>query len=626
MKEATPRNERGRSLRFAFVLLLLAFPLHATASDRPYKLRVVVNFAENRFLTPVFREQISRDIGDQLQFAFGPLAEIEMLQQHPLLADIQSKGLQQALDGWQELSDTQTHFLLIDYHAGRYVLRSRLHDGGTGLNNSAGKQVETGDRGQVSTIAARLIYDGLGVAGNVVSSGAGVEITLQAGSLGPLDPWVRPGDIFAVTRIVDDGEKQRSMPLTWAVVRVSSSPKQGVCRGEYFCRYKEDELVMGTPQVAGYRCLKLAAVKASLRLRFLDADSFRPLSGLQVHVGRRGFQDTVRELSTDLNGLAETPDLFEGLAFVKVLSAGKLCAQFPVTLVDAHTIVCRLKLDAQAETVGLLQYRRDEWLRRILDALLVTSARTNQLNGQLARSLELALKYARTALEALDRDLASLDAERSELQRAAGKQAVAGFDLAEGEARLQELRRRRTELADFIARLDTGIQEGKSEKTLISLKLLEQARLLEGEAAYDQAISLYEEFLKNNAGQSKVQEHVAKLKKAWQTKGAEHAQAREFLCQTWPGLDIAGMKANLDKAKQSLKICRDKGDALTPLKLLRANLLHVANLKKRLTALQRQDGQDNRAEARTIAEVAEGLRVLHEEATALVRQMNGKES
>src|SRR5438128_2014385 len=45
----------------------------------PYHLQVVLHIAENRFLTPVFREQVERDLGDQLRLAFGPLARVEVV-------------------------------------------------------------------------------------------------------------------------------------------------------------------------------------------------------------------------------------------------------------------------------------------------------------------------------------------------------------------------------------------------------------------------------------------------------------------------------------------------------------------------------------------------------------------
>src|SRR5439155_23968098 len=71
----------------------------------PYQLRVVLHFAEHRALTPLFQQEVESELGDQLRLTFGPLANVEILYKHPLLKEVQAKGLQHALDSWNELSD-----------------------------------------------------------------------------------------------------------------------------------------------------------------------------------------------------------------------------------------------------------------------------------------------------------------------------------------------------------------------------------------------------------------------------------------------------------------------------------------------------------------------------------------
>ena len=50
---------------------------------------------------------------------------------------------------------------------------------------------------------------------------------------------------------------------------------------------------------------------------------------------------------------------------------------------------------------------------------------------------------------------------------------------------------------------------------------------------------------------------------------------------------------------------------------MQADVLHAAHLKKHLDTLKRQDSVDSRTQAKAIAQVIEGLRRLHAEATAL---------
>src|SRR5439155_8322904 len=76
---------------------------------QPYHLQIVLHIADNRFLTPIFQEQVERELRDHLQLAYGPLAEVEVVRHHPLLRVVRTKGLQLALDGCDELSDRKTH-------------------------------------------------------------------------------------------------------------------------------------------------------------------------------------------------------------------------------------------------------------------------------------------------------------------------------------------------------------------------------------------------------------------------------------------------------------------------------------------------------------------------------------
>src|SRR5438128_1552164 len=97
----------------------LATPCSAQALDaqlnQPYRLQVVLSVAPHRLLTDIFKDQVERELRDSLQAACGELAAVEVVRQHPRLKEVQEKGLQQALDGWKDLSDVKTHFVLVDY-------------------------------------------------------------------------------------------------------------------------------------------------------------------------------------------------------------------------------------------------------------------------------------------------------------------------------------------------------------------------------------------------------------------------------------------------------------------------------------------------------------------------------
>jgi uncharacterized membrane-anchored protein YhcB (DUF1043 family) len=76
------------------------------------------------------------------------------------------------------------------------------------------------------------------------------------------------------------------------------------------------------------------------------------------------------------------------------------------------------------------------------------------------------------------------------------------------------------------------------------------------------------------------------------------------------------MKAQLKDARNALQICQRAGDHLTPVRLLKANIAHQARLQKEFDGLQGEASEEDRAKAKTIAEVAEELKKLTEEVSS----------
>ncbi len=104
-------------------------------STKPYRLQVVVHVADNRFLTPLFQDQLLSGIRDRLRLNLATVADVEVTSSHPLLADVLAKGLQTGLDSWEQLSSSKTHFVFVDYAFGTYTLEARQYDGMTGLTS-----------------------------------------------------------------------------------------------------------------------------------------------------------------------------------------------------------------------------------------------------------------------------------------------------------------------------------------------------------------------------------------------------------------------------------------------------------------------------------------------------------
>ncbi len=224
-------------------------------------------------------------------------------------------------------------------------------------------------------------------------------------------------------------------------------------------------------------------------------------------------------------------------------------------------------------------------------------------------------------MENLDAELKHLALEHSELKRLAQEQKLpAGrFDLADGEQRLDELRKRRERLRESIERIEQAIKE--AAQNVVLNQQVEQARLLEAQADFGPAIAIYEKVLATRPGETKVQEHLDELERGWALKGDKdkHKAARAFVYDTWAGnLDVAGLKKNLDEAKQALATLKTAGDRLTMEKMRQANTAHAAYLKKERDRLRRTATIDNLNREKGVGKVAAGLAQLHGELTAFV--------
>lgn len=586
----------------------------------PYKLSIVLDFAQHRMLTPLFQQQVESQLAALLRLNFGALAEVEVVRSHPLLTEIRDKGLQQALDGWEVVSEHKTHFVLIDFAEGAYHIQARQHDGATGLATPQVRRLATADRQQVARLAAQSVDRDFGLTGTVIEAGADtVQVAIQGSELGvPLQRWLKPGDVFAVCRMLPKGPKRlRSERLEWAILQVKELPQKGICPCRFFHRYQEDDLTPA-PGTLGYRCLKLSTVHAPLALQLVPDSKDRPLSLLQVHVGHRNFEDRVQEVAVDAEGTVQTRDIFADVAFVRVVSGGAVLAQFPVPIVDRKPVTCRITVDPAAIAQGQIQQRYNRWLGRIYEVLAITADRVGFLNARLEQSPEEALHMAQRGKLAMTAEILRLQQEEQAVRDLAQKGSVA-LDFQIAHQRLQELQDRQAELGKFIDRLQNVIKESQTERRLQTL--LEQASLLEEQSRYDEAMALYEQVLQESPKQTKVKNHLDKLRAAWTIRTPAQRQAREFIFLTWPEkMDAKTLKTNLEQARQALAVCRQAGDRLAPRRLLPATLAHAANLKKRLEVLCRSaNTEDNRAEARLIGTLSEQLQTLYNDVRAWVK-------
>jgi hypothetical protein len=593
----------------------------------PYKVQVVLRVAPNRLLTPIFKEQLRRDLQRGLQGALGAMGEVEVIdladvepdKQEPLWKEVAAKGLQAGLDGsGKGTSAVKTHFVNVDFVDGQYEIQARQYDGLTGLPSPAVRRERTPDRQFVARTAALLVDRDFGLVGTLADGGDGktVRVTFKGGGLKvPLDRWVKKGDIFGLVQVSSDG---RSTRVPWTVLQAEAAPgEDGTCTCKLFP--PQHRPLAG----AGYRCLKLGTVRAPVRVRIIEGGRSGPPrapENVVIYIGREEFTRNSKEgrvpdsddyYSTE----KEAAGLYDGIAFVTVTHAGQVRAQVPLALVDDRTITIPIKLGAEQP-----QWLTDRrlWEGRMISDQIMLNYLFKSLNEDLLKP-ELrapSLERARKALDLLNQRLAGYAEEREEL----AKSKPTGGNLTNGDRALADVKKGRNDLQDFVGRVDKILKEENSGEAREVKATYEQAQNLERDGEYGRAIPLYEQVLAKTKDE-KLAERLPKLKAAWETKGEAHTKARAFIYETWPKLESAAlMKQRVKSAQEALAVCRDAKDPFGPRRLLAVALLHSTQLRKQLRELSPDAYEQDREPAQELTDVLESLAKLIEEAQKVVAQ------
>jgi hypothetical protein len=597
----------------------------------PYRLHVVLHVAKHRLLTPIFRDQVERELGDSIQAALGDLALVTVVQKHPRLEAVETEGLDRALNGWKEISETKTHFVLIDFVNGRYEVQARQFDGLTGLPSPVVRRKVTADRRLVARTAALLLDLDFGLVGTVTKvKDNDVAVTLKGGGLGaPIDRWLKKGDVFAIAEIASRGasapgvRRLQSSRVRGALLQVAEDPKDGGCHCLLFNRYKEP--LAGGPGILGYRCLKLGTAETPLPLRFRVVAERKgtPQNGLTVKVRSAGAQgQDGKSLSTLPDGTTDpTKESYRNMALVQVQDLGRQwTGDVPVEIVDDRTIT----IEVNPQPGGDLYLWRDRWVKQIYEAIEVADSLVRQINEIYKQDPNKALDMAKAGLQTMEKVVSSL-MEEPTTRRVEAERLKIKLDLTDGEERLHDLGVRREEFRDYVKKLETSIAKQTDPTHQAWTQMALQAQGLEGEDQYGEAIELYQKIIAEGAKEEKLRAHLDHLKAQWKVKDARHQKARDFIYRTWAKLTrAADMKANLAQARESFEICRAAGDVLTPQKLRRANVALTAHLAKELELL-RPDRDDDRPALETIDRVSVDLKKLDDDVKDYLRQFKPAE-
>jgi tetratricopeptide (TPR) repeat protein len=600
----------------------------------PYKVQVVLRVAPNRLLTPIFKEQLRRDLQQGLQAALGAMGEVEVIdvgevetdKQEPLWKEVAAKGLRAGLDApARGNSAVKTHFVNVDFVDGQYELEARQYDGLTGLASPAVRRERTPDRQFVARTAALLVDRDFGLVGTVTDGGDGraVRVALKGGGLKvPLDRWVKKGDVFALVQVGGEGRTAR---LPWTILQADAAPGED---GSCACKVLPPQARPLTAAGAGYRCLKLGTVRAPVRVRVIEGGRKGPARAPEnviLYIGRRSFNDSDRvDCVPDNDGYYSSEKekegaLYDGVAFVTVTHGGQVRTQVPLALVDDRTVTLPIRLGA--EPPEFIQ-KRALWEQRLLNEQLTLDELFKSLNDDIGKAdrRAAAVEHARKAIDGLNQRLPAYAEERKELAAIKPATGAKPLDLSRGDRRLEDVKKGRDELRDFVGRVEEFLKKNDGSELLDTKAKYEQARNLETAGDYDRAIKLYEEVLAKTKDAG-LEKRLPKLKAAWEPKNEDHRKARAFLYETWPKLaPPAVMKERVKQAQDALAVCKKANDPFGPRKLLAVTRQHVTQLSKQLDDLPPDVGEQDPKLAEDLTEVLGGLKTLIEDATAAVAQ------
>ena len=619
---------------FASLLVVGWFVLPVEAQDpahTPYSIRLVVHVERHRVLTDIFKQQVRRVLADTLQGVLGELARVEITDTHPRLLDIRSRGLARSLAGYRQRTGALEYFVLISFSGTHYEIQTHGYDGNLALPLSVSRSDRTRDRELVAQRAALLIERDLALVGTITTEPDAqrkVEVQLQGGALGvDLSRWVRPGEVFGVVSVDSEGTGQW---LPFTVVQVNEPVREGRFVGRFFSRYRQS-------RVAGLRCVLLGTRSGSVRLRLMEESpggSTRLRTPVTLQFRRTGFEgeDSTRlvlnpQLGRDVDtARAGDKGIFDRLVFVSVLAGERMKARVPIPILDdgLNVLVLPAERDSEEDDLALERFRS-------LQVNLGNAAEVQ--NNQFREINELSARPDQRA-QTLDRVQATLQRLREDYQRLASEVTEIARDLERlppakrpsldiERKKLERLKSGEAELLDHITRLEKIEKEENDPVRKQWLQDRERADLLMKNGEIEQALALYQ---KAPAAEQtpEFKQKLENLRKRWQPVNAAHAEARQFIYETWPSLNTANLAARIPEAMQAFAVCRAAGDVYGPNRLLRETEKHVQRIQKELNQLRPDVNGDDQAKAQAIQELLPQLRKLDSELRAYLEKTADK--
>lgn len=630
-------------------LLVVAFASTAAAAQldpefkAPLTWRVVVHSQEHAMLPDEFREQFCKDLRMALATGFEKnfcrvevidLAGRPLESWEPMWKSFHKLGWP-ALesDSARPLDGRKTHFLKLSIRDGKtYAIEARQLDGFTGLLSPGIAGKETASPELVSRLAGVLLAPEYGPVGTVVpiaNDAKHVRIRLRGGLLPGIDRLVQPNDVFAfgnITAKENGALLGQAKPFTY--LRVVGPVVEGEARCEIHTRYKQplDE----RRAILGYRCMKIAAQTAPIRLKIVDktgapAPANAPFElwtadtgFLAKHAARDGF-DYRDNVFTSIRPM-------QRLACVVVKLGASRQEIFVLPVGHPTDPPAILSIAISPEDIAKAEFDQlcEDLGKKISEAALaqVELFRTlGQLIGE--GKNEAALAKATAGLQSADANEKTLSGEIAELRKdplAVGEAAARLLTSCENQLKL--VLRDRPGLEKTIADLKDAVTKAndpvKFEREFRAKELARQIEHHIGRGEVQTALSIYDQLIELTK-QADLPAKKAQLEEEWKPKSDAHAAARKILFDEWrKAARLDEFKAAVPKLKPMIDEFIKHSDKLGLRNFLNSSPTASARLLELASALDGSIPADRDA-LKVIEQLNDDIRKADEAATAAVK-------
>jgi hypothetical protein len=603
---------RHRLSLAALVVSLSAAPAAAQLDPEPrtpYLWRVVLKAPPHPLLSNAFRGQLKRDISAALEPALGQLGTVEVIDTadlprdkwDPLWQQFDDKGFA-ALDAPRDLTGVKTHFLTLDYRDGQYHLEARQHDGFTGLASPVVRRQTVRAPEMVGRTAGLMLYRDFGLVGTIevpLAPKEELRVVVRGGELGPLDRFVKAGDVFAVAQVTKTsrpapppartatgkiiapagGGQQPALtakPRDFTLLRVIEA-KDGTLRCAVLTRYQNP--VPMTGGAVGYRCMKLGTVESPLSVRLVTKDPAyqRSVGLVNVRATEAGFgaAPEARDLlAFKDDGLFHSSRPLANVACVTVSLGPTQTKQFPVPVLGPEPVTLPFEVNPKLEEEAAHMRTLVAAASRIADArnaqTICFDATAKLIEKQ--KNAE-ALARAKGGFNAAAETDKQLTDEIARLREQPGGHPEVAKILGSIENQLKALRAFNAELEKYVKTLEEVVKRENdptiAAKEVQGNELQRRIVLLLGQGEIEQALAAYDQLVTLVPDDAKIKAERDKLKAEWATKSEAHKKARDYLLKTWPAIaTIADFKESLPRIEAAVDECKKNGDRHALRKLL----------------------------------------------------------